>query len=127
MTENTMPDQPRNISRDQILEVIGGASWLITQGWEADIAVETAWRAFFDGRTIDQTDVENSSLANSYQGIALGLIDQELGERAEMNWDEARDIIYNTAKLISEQVQATSKHFKIDVATGRRLLAGQNP
>lgn len=63
------------------------------------------------------------SLALQYQGIVEEVCTIQLGERQEVTWDEARDIIQTIAKLIGQQAQQTSEILKMDIATGKRLLA----
>ncbi len=65
-----------------------------------------------------------SDLALSYLSIAESIIAQRLGAQTELTWDEADAIIVQVAALIRPQVQATSEHLGIDVATGKPLLKG---
>lgn len=63
------------------------------------------------------------TLALYYQGIAEEVCAQKLGERQELLWQEARDIIGTIAKIIGRQAQETSELLNIDLATGKNLLA----
>lgn len=66
------------------------------------------------------------TLALIYQGLAEEVCAQKLGDREELTWDEAREIIREVAKLIGVQAQATSRFLNVDLATGKTLLgAGQ--
>jgi hypothetical protein len=62
------------------------------------------------------------TLALAYQGIAEEVAGQRLGDRNELTWGEARQIIQEVAALIGVQGQATSHFLKTDLATGRSLL-----
>lgn len=63
------------------------------------------------------------SLALHYQGIVEEVCALQLEERQEVSWNEARDIIQSVAKIIGRQAQETSDLLKMDIATGKRLLA----
>lgn len=63
------------------------------------------------------------TLALYYQGIVEEVCAQKLGERDELWWDEARDIIRNIATIIGRQARETSQLLQKDIATGRLLLA----
>lgn len=66
------------------------------------------------------------TLALIYQGLAEEVCAQKLGDRDEVTWDEAHEIIREIAKLIGVQAQATSRFLNVDLATGKPLLgAGQ--
>ncbi len=62
------------------------------------------------------------TLALAYQAIAEEVSARRLGERNEMEWDEARDIVREVADLIGLQADKTSKYLGIDLATGKPLL-----
>jgi hypothetical protein len=62
-------------------------------------------------------------LALDYQRIVEEVCALKLEERQEVTWEEARDIIQTIAKLIGRQAQETSEILKMDIATGKRLLA----
>jgi len=62
-------------------------------------------------------------LALHYQGIVEEVCAQKLGQREELAWDEARDIIITVAKIIGRQAQETSQLLQQDLATGKPLLA----
>lgn len=64
------------------------------------------------------------TLALAYLAITEEVIAQQLGIKTELTWDEAEQIIRKVAALIRPQVQATSQHLGVDVATGRPLLKG---
>jgi hypothetical protein len=63
------------------------------------------------------------SLGLQYQAIVEEVCALKLGETQEIHWEEARDIIQTVAKLIGQQAQQTSDLLKMDIATGKRLLA----
>jgi hypothetical protein len=58
-----------------------------------------------------------------YQGIVEQVCAVKLQEREEVTWDEARDIIQTVAGIIGRQAEETSQLMKMDLATGKRLLA----
>jgi hypothetical protein len=129
--------QQENVARRHMMQALDAAVWFIVQGRQYQEAADTVLLALYNRRSNDiaaelgltsayRIQLHQPIVALSYQAIAQEMAALELGERAEMNWDEAREIIYNTTKLISEQVQTTSRVFKIDIATGRRLLANQH-
>jgi hypothetical protein len=64
------------------------------------------------------------TLGLQYQAIAEEVCAQKIGEREELMWEEARDIVHTVAKIIGRQAQETSELMKMDLATGKRLLAG---
>jgi hypothetical protein len=61
-------------------------------------------------------------LALYYQGIVEEVCAQKLGQREELWWDEARDIIQNVVRIIGRQAKETSELLGQDIATGRALL-----
>lgn len=62
------------------------------------------------------------TLALYYQGIVEEVCAQKLGERQELWWDEARDIIRKIAAIIGRQAKETGELLQQDLATGRSLL-----
>lgn len=63
------------------------------------------------------------TLALHYQGIVEEVCAHKLGERQELGWTEARDIIKTVATIIGRQAQETSDMLNMDIATGKPLLA----
>jgi hypothetical protein len=63
-------------------------------------------------------------LALYYQGIAEEASSEKLGERQEILWVEAREIVKTVAAIVGRQAQEMSVYLKKDLATGRPLLAG---
>jgi hypothetical protein len=61
-------------------------------------------------------------LALYYQGIVEEVCAQKLGEREELWWDEAREIIRTVASIIGRQAKETGELLQKDIATGRPLL-----
>lgn len=64
------------------------------------------------------------TLALYYQGIAEEVCAQKLGERDELWWEEARDIIRTVAMIIGRQAKETGELLRKDIATGKPLLGG---
>lgn len=64
------------------------------------------------------------TLALYYQGIVEEVCAQKLGERDELWWEEARDIIRTVATIIGRQAKETGELLQKDMATGRPLLRG---
>ncbi|MDQ7024002.1 MAG: hypothetical protein Q9P01_16180 [Anaerolineae bacterium] len=62
------------------------------------------------------------TIALHYQSIAEEVCAQKLGQRQELTWQEARDIICTIAKIIGRQAQETSELLNMDLATGKQLL-----
>lgn len=62
------------------------------------------------------------TLALYYQGIVEEVCAQKLGERDELWWEEAREIVRTIAKIIGRQAQETSQLLQKDLATGKMLL-----
>lgn len=62
------------------------------------------------------------TLALYYQGIVEEVCAQKLGEREELWWDEARDIIRHIAAIIGRQAKETGELLQKDIATGKPLL-----
>jgi len=62
------------------------------------------------------------TLALHYQGIVEEVCAQKLGERDELWWEEARDIIRTVATIIGRQAQETSQLLGRDLVTGNPLL-----
>jgi hypothetical protein len=61
-------------------------------------------------------------MAVHYQGIAEEASALKLGDRQELDWDEARAIIQMVAKFVGKQVQEMSQLLNMDIATGKPLL-----
>jgi hypothetical protein len=61
-------------------------------------------------------------LALHYQGIAEEVSAQQLGQRQELGWHEARGIVMDVAAFIGRQARETSELLRMDLATGRGLL-----
>jgi hypothetical protein len=61
-------------------------------------------------------------LALHYQGIAEEVSAHKLGQRQELAWDEAREIVQKVAQFIGRQAQETSEMMDMDLATGKQLL-----
>ncbi|MBL8134247.1 MAG: hypothetical protein JNL42_20465 [Anaerolineae bacterium] len=66
------------------------------------------------------------TLALYYQGIVEEVCAQKLGEREEVWWEEAREIIRRVAAIIGRQAQETSALLERDIATGKLLLPIQH-
>lgn len=64
------------------------------------------------------------TMALSYQGIAEEGCARKLGERTELSYEEAAEIVREIAHLIGKQARETSHYFGIDFATGKPLLEG---
>lgn len=62
-------------------------------------------------------------LALYYQGIAEEVAARKLGDREELTWSEARQIVQMVAAFIGKQAQDTSELLGLDLATGKPLLA----
>jgi hypothetical protein len=61
-------------------------------------------------------------LALYYQSIAESVCARKLGEREEVHWHEAREIIATVAGIIGRQAYETSQLLSMDLATGKPLL-----
>jgi hypothetical protein len=61
-------------------------------------------------------------LALHYQGIAEEVAAHRLGNRSELTWDEAREIVKAVAAFIGKQAKETSEWMGMDIATGNPLL-----
>jgi hypothetical protein len=61
-------------------------------------------------------------LALHYQGIAEEVSAKKLGERQELEWNEARQIVQDVAAFIGRQAKETSQLLQMDLATGKPLL-----
>jgi hypothetical protein len=57
-----------------------------------------------------------------YQGIVEEVCAKKLGDREELSWLEARDIILRMATIIGRQAEETSELMEMDLATGKPLL-----
>jgi hypothetical protein len=62
------------------------------------------------------------ALALEYQRIAEGASAQKLGQRQELTWDEARDIVKMVAAFVGRQAREMSELLEMDLATGFPLL-----
>ncbi|MCC6975489.1 MAG: hypothetical protein IT322_15900 [Anaerolineae bacterium] len=74
------------------------------------------------GVTKDTLRDHQPTLALYYQGIVEEVCAQKLGERDELWWDEAREIIRRVAAIIGRQAKETGDLLQQDLATGRSLL-----
>jgi hypothetical protein len=63
-------------------------------------------------------------MALHFQGIAEEATAHELGEKQELSWAEAREIVQTMASMIRPWTEQMSARLKMDIATGRPLLAG---
>jgi hypothetical protein len=64
------------------------------------------------------------TLALYYQGIVEEVCALKLGEREELWWEEAREIIRAVATIIGRQAKETGDLLRMDLATGKSLLPG---
>jgi hypothetical protein len=62
------------------------------------------------------------TLALTYQGIAEEVSAQKLGNRSELEWDEAQQIVREVSGIIGTQARATGEYLGVDLATGKPLL-----
>lgn len=62
------------------------------------------------------------ALALAYQRIAEQVAAAQLGERQQVTWEEAREIVATVATLIGYQTRQTSGLLGVDLATGKPLL-----
>jgi hypothetical protein len=62
------------------------------------------------------------TLALIYQGLAEEVAAHKLGDRQELEWDEAHEIVRDVAELIGKQAHQTSRYLGVDLATGQPLL-----
>lgn len=62
------------------------------------------------------------TLALYYQGIVEEVCAQKIGEREELWWEEARDIIRTVGAIIGRQAKETGELLGRDLATGKPLL-----
>jgi hypothetical protein len=62
------------------------------------------------------------TLALTYQGIAEEVSAKKLGDKSELEWEEARQIVRAVADLIGLQAQETGRYLGVDLATDRPLL-----
>lgn len=68
------------------------------------------------------------TLALYYQGIVEEVCAQKLGEREELWWEEARDIVRTISTIIGRQAKETGELLNQDIATGKSLLpSGDTP
>jgi hypothetical protein len=61
-------------------------------------------------------------LALTYQGIAEEVSAHKLGQRSQLSYLEAKQIVRIVADLIGHQAQETARFLDIDLATGKPLL-----
>jgi hypothetical protein len=127
-----------SISRKHMMDALTAAVYFIILGWEYIEAADTVLWALYNRRdknlraelglkSIDRLQDHMPVAAVNYLSIAQDMIALDLADRAELSWDEARDYIYKAASVIGRQVEETGRLFKVDIATGRRLLADQVP
>jgi len=62
------------------------------------------------------------TLALVYQAIAEEVSARRLGNKEELEWEEAQDIVREVAELIGRQARETGTYLGIDLATGKPLL-----
>lgn len=62
------------------------------------------------------------TLALYYQGIVEEVCAQKFGQREEVTWGEAREIIQRMSALIGRQAKELGDELQQDIATGRPLL-----
>jgi len=62
------------------------------------------------------------TMALYYQGIAEEAAAERLGERQELLWEEAREIVKMISELVGTQANQMSQFLHKDLATGRPLL-----
>jgi len=62
------------------------------------------------------------TIALTYQRLAEEMCTQKLGDRVELTWDEAREIVKAVAEFVGEQTRAASQFMRMDLATGHPLL-----
>ena len=63
-------------------------------------------------------------LGLEYQRIAEGASAQKLGQRQELTWQEAREIVKMVAAFVGRQAKEMGEMLETDLATGRPLLMG---
>ncbi len=63
-----------------------------------------------------------SSIALHYEMIAEEVAEQELAQKEQLTFEQARQIVYTNSQFIGQQAAETGKRLGIDVATQRRLL-----
>jgi len=130
--------QRESVSRKHMMDALTAAVYFIIQGLEYIEAADTVLLALYNRRdkdiraelglkSIDRLQEHQPVAAINYQGIAQDMVALDLADRSELSWDEARDYIYKAAKVIGHQVEETGRVFKVDIATGRRLLVDQSP
>ncbi len=66
------------------------------------------------------------TLALYYQGIVEEVCAQKIGDREELGWDDARNIIQIVSKIIGRQAKETGELLGQDLATGRPLLTNSH-
>jgi hypothetical protein len=73
-------------------------------------------------RSRDNLRDHQPTLALYYQGIVEEVCAHKLGERDEVWWEEARDIIRTVGAIIGRQAKETGELMGHDLATGQPLL-----
>jgi hypothetical protein len=63
------------------------------------------------------------TIALSYLTIVEEFASQQLGQRSEITFEEAHDIVKRVAHLIGQQAKQTARNMGIDLPTGRPLLS----
>lgn len=61
-------------------------------------------------------------MALHFQGIVEEAVAHELGEKEDVTWSEARDIVQTMAAMVRPWTEQMRDRLKIDIATGRPLL-----
>ncbi len=62
------------------------------------------------------------TLALTYQAIAEEVSAQRLGDKEEIEWEEARSVVQEVAEMIGKQAKATGEYLGVDLATGKPIL-----
>jgi hypothetical protein len=114
-----------SITYTRLMDALDEAVGLIYQGNHFEAAVDTVVSGLKNNTSV-QIEQYQTVLALSYQTIAKELARERLGERTELDFDEAKSIIYDAAALIAPQVEAVSKARSRDIATNKPLLASGN-
>jgi hypothetical protein len=125
------------VSHMSLMDALDEAVWFICQGYHYIEATEAVFEGLYK-RSRDQLKEEmgipkrlwledhQSRIALSYQTIAKDLAQHDLNDRAELSFEEAKDIIRRAAAFIAPQIEATSKRNGIDIPTNRPLLRDKN-
>jgi hypothetical protein len=124
------------ISHARFMDALEEAVWFLCQGYHYEEATDAVFDGLYE-RTKQQLlkemglkstirlEMHQSMIALGYQMIAKEIAREHLGERSELNWEEAKMIIRKAAALIAPQVQATSQALGVDVPTGKPLIPRQ--